>query len=129
VTTSLARVVVLVEDQDAALAFYRDALGFETLHDAEAGGLRYLHAGPPGGGAGVWLLPAGAGDRALVGRQAGDHPLLVLHVADLDATRERLAAHGVAVFRERTDGDSRSLQFRDVAGNVIVAAELAPTAG
>jgi predicted enzyme related to lactoylglutathione lyase len=93
VTTSLARVVVLVGDQDAALGFYRDALGFETLHDAEA----------------------------------GDHPLLVVHVADLDAARERLAAHGVEVFRDRTDADSRSLQFRDVAGNVIVAAELAPS--
>ncbi|MEA2269284.1 MAG: hypothetical protein QOF29_1512 [bacterium] len=124
-TTTLGRVVVLVDDQDAALAFYRDALGFETLHDAEAGGLRYLHVGPPGGGTGVWLLPAdGDGDRALVGRQAGDHPFLVLYVDDLDAARERLVRHGVELFNERQDDDSRSLQFRDVAGNVLVAAQL-----
>jgi predicted enzyme related to lactoylglutathione lyase len=122
---SLARVVVLVDDQNAALAFYRDALGFATLHDQEAGGLRYLHAGPEGGGAGVWLLPAlSPEDRALVGRQAGAHPLLVVHVGDLDAARRRLERCGTEIFDERDDPGSRSLQFRDVSGNVIVAAQL-----
>jgi predicted enzyme related to lactoylglutathione lyase len=122
---AIARVVVLVEDQDHALAFYRDALGFVTLHDEEAGGLRYLHAGPAGGGAGVWLLPVlSAEDRALVGRQAGAHPLLVVDVDDLDAARQRLVRCGVAIFNERDDPDSRSLQFRDASGNVLVAAQL-----
>jgi predicted enzyme related to lactoylglutathione lyase len=124
-SAALARVVVLVHDQDRALAFYREALGFSTLHDQDAGGLRHLHAGPAQGDAGVWLLPALSDeDRALVGRQAGAHPLLVIHVGDLDAARQRLARCGVEIFNERDDPDSRSLQFRDVSGNVLVAAQL-----
>jgi catechol 2,3-dioxygenase-like lactoylglutathione lyase family enzyme len=122
--SALARVVVLVEDQVAALSFYRDVLGFRVLHDQQARGMRLLHAGPADG-AGVWLVPAFSdGDRELVGRQAGDHPLLVLYVHDLDAARDRLARHGVRIFNEREDPDSRSLQFRDAAGNVLIAAEL-----
>jgi predicted enzyme related to lactoylglutathione lyase len=124
---ALGRVVVLVDDQERALAFYRDVLGFETLHDEHLEGLRYLHVGVPGQlGAGVWLMPpAGAEERKLVGRQAGRQPLLVLYTDDLDAVRERLTVNGVDVWAERRDQDSRSLHFRDIAGNVIVAAELA----
>jgi predicted enzyme related to lactoylglutathione lyase len=122
---AIGRVVVLVHDQDAALRFYREALGFETLHDSDAGGFRYLHVGPAGGGAGVWLMPpSGEEERALVGRQAGGQPLLVLYTDDLDAAAARLREHGVEVWAERADATGRSLHFRDVAGNVMVAAQL-----
>ena len=124
--SALGRVVVLVDDQERALAFYRDVLGFATLHDERAGDLRYLHVGLGGPhGAGLWLMaPMSADERALVGRQAGAQPLLVLYTDDLEHVRERLAAHGVDVWAEREDADSRSLHFRDVVGNVIVAAQL-----
>jgi hypothetical protein len=56
--------------------------------------------------------------------QAGGRPLLVLYTDDLDAVRRRLAEHDVDVWAERADDTGRSLHFRDVAGNVIVAAEL-----
>jgi catechol 2,3-dioxygenase-like lactoylglutathione lyase family enzyme len=119
--------VLLVEDQEKALAFYRDVLGFETLHDEEVGGLRYLHLGVPGqSSVGLWLMPPlTEEERQLVGRQAGSQPFLVLYTDDLDAVRRHLAAHDVDVWAERTDDSSRSLHFRDLAGNVIVAAELA----
>jgi predicted enzyme related to lactoylglutathione lyase len=120
----IGRVVVLVHDQDEALQFYRDVLGFETLHDSAAGGCRYLHMGPAGG-AGVWLMtPSGEQERGLVGRQAGGQPLLVLYTDDIDHAADRLRDHGVPVWAERTEADSRSLHFRDVAGNVMVAAQL-----
>jgi predicted enzyme related to lactoylglutathione lyase len=120
----IGRVVVLVHDQEEALQFYRDVLGFETLHDSEADGCRYLHMGPPGG-AGVWLMtPSREEERGLVGRQAGGQPLLVLYTDDIDQAADRLHDHGVPVWAERTDAGSRSLHFRDVAGNVIVAAQL-----
>ncbi|WP_424535624.1 VOC family protein [Sphaerisporangium viridialbum] len=38
---SLGRTVLLVDDADAALAFYREALGFAVLHDQETDGFRY----------------------------------------------------------------------------------------
>jgi predicted enzyme related to lactoylglutathione lyase len=124
----LGRVVLLVEDQEEGLAFYRDVLGFETLHDEDVSGSRYLHIGLPGQeNVGIWLMPpATDAERAVVGRQAGDQPLLVLYADDLDEVRERLTDHGVDVWAERTDDTSRSLHFRDLAGNVIVAAELFP---
>jgi catechol 2,3-dioxygenase-like lactoylglutathione lyase family enzyme len=122
----VGRVVVLVDDQDAALAFYGEVLGFETLHDEASGGLRYLHIGLPGPRpVGIWLMPAlGDDERRLVGRQAGEQPLLVLYSDDLDAVRARLAAHDVATWAERDDETGRSLHFRDVAGNVLVAVQL-----
>ncbi|MCW2941686.1 MAG: Glyoxalase-like domain protein, partial [Actinomycetia bacterium] len=45
--SGVGRVVVPVEDQEGALAFYRDILGFVVLHDSETGGYRYLHVGVP----------------------------------------------------------------------------------
>jgi predicted enzyme related to lactoylglutathione lyase len=126
VFSALGRVVLLVDDQEGALAFYHDVLGFATLHDEHVGGLRYLHVGLDGPqGTGLWLMAAmGDDERALAGRQAGAQPLLVLYTDDLEHVRERLAAHGVDVWAEREDATSRSLHFRDVVGNVIVAAQI-----
>jgi catechol 2,3-dioxygenase-like lactoylglutathione lyase family enzyme len=124
----LARVVVLVEDQDDALRFYRDVLGFHVLHDEVTGGYRYLHVGVPGQDrVGVWLMPpVSYAEQSLVGRQAGGQPLLVLYADDLDAVARRLSEHGVEVWAQRDDDTGRSLHFRDVAGNVLIAAEHAP---
>ena len=48
----------------------------------------------------------------------------MLYTDDPDAVRRRLAEDDVDVWAERADDTGRSLHFRDVAGNVIVAAEL-----
>jgi catechol 2,3-dioxygenase-like lactoylglutathione lyase family enzyme len=117
----LGRAVVRVPHQEAALAFYRDTLGFTVLHDETVEGFRYLHVGVPGQeGVGLWLMP-----------DLGEQPDLVLYTDDLDATRARLVAARVEVWAERDDHAGRSLHFRDVAGTVIVAAELpaGPVAG
>lgn len=128
--TGIGRVVVLVRDPDEALAFYRDVLGFVVLHDEDAGGYRYLHIGVPGqDGVGLWLMPAQGEDLALVGHQVGGQPLAVLYTDDLDAVRDRLVAHGIERWAERDGPDSRSFHFRDVLGNVLIAAELRGVSG
>ncbi|WP_406292894.1 VOC family protein [Embleya sp. NBC_00888] len=126
VFSGLGRMVVLVDDPDAALAFYRGVLGFRVLHDQTADGYRYLHIGVPGQEAvGLWLMTAtGDRERELVGGQCGGQPLLVLYTADLDAVREHLRGHGVRVWNEREDGDSRSLHLADLYGNVIIVAQV-----
>lgn len=124
--TTLARAVVLVHDQDEAARFYRDVLGFEVAHDSTTDGYRYLHLTVPGTETGVWLMPAAsAAERALVGRQAGDQPLLVLYTDDLDDVATRLHTHEVEVWDQRDDPGSRSLHLRDALGNALVAVQLA----
>ncbi len=36
-----------VDDHDKAIAFYRDALGFEVRNDVKAYGMRWVTIGPP----------------------------------------------------------------------------------
>jgi len=107
---AIGRMVVGVSDQDEALAFYRDVLGFVVLHDTDEEGLRYLHMGVPGQpDTGVWLMPGAA---------EHDRPLLVLFTDDLTDILESLERHGVEMWA----ASDRSLHFRDCCGNVLVAA-------
>ena len=49
------------DDPDAALAFYRDTLGFEVRMDVNYRGLRWITVGPPGQpGTSIVLHPPGA---------------------------------------------------------------------
>jgi catechol 2,3-dioxygenase-like lactoylglutathione lyase family enzyme len=106
---AIGRVVVGVSDQDEALAFYRDVLGFEVLHDSDDEGLRYLHMGLPGQpDTGLWLMPGAA---------EHDRPLLVLYADDLTALVDSLQRHDVKTWAQT----ERSLHFRDCCGNVLVA--------
>jgi catechol 2,3-dioxygenase-like lactoylglutathione lyase family enzyme len=117
--SAVGRIVAGVDDQEAALAFYRDVLGFEVLHDSDAGGFRYLHVGLAAhDGVGLWLFPRPEGERPL------ERPLIVLYTDTLDGVLERLSAAAVDVWNVRDDGASRSAHFRDVAGNVLIVAEL-----
>jgi catechol 2,3-dioxygenase-like lactoylglutathione lyase family enzyme len=123
--TGIMRTTVLVDDQQAALEWYRTVLGFEVRHDSEVDGFRYLHIGVPGQrDAGLWLTPAAGTSAQRVGHQTGGEPLLVLATDDLDRVVAHLEDHDVETWDVRDDGDSRSLHLRDVAGNVLVVAQL-----
>jgi catechol 2,3-dioxygenase-like lactoylglutathione lyase family enzyme len=78
--SALGRVVVLVDDPDTALAFYRDVLGFSVLHDQAGNGYRYLHMGVPGQEqVGLWLMPATTDrERELIGRQCAGKRIVEL---------------------------------------------------
>jgi catechol 2,3-dioxygenase-like lactoylglutathione lyase family enzyme len=119
VLSAVGRVVAPVDDQEAALAFYRDVLGFEVLHDSDAGGFRYLHVGLAGQeGVGLWLFPRPDGESVV------ERPLLVVYADALDVVVARLRAADVEVWNVRDDVASRSAHFRDPAGNVLIVAEL-----
>ena len=106
---AIGRMVFGVSDQDEALAFYRDVLGFEVLHDSDEEGFRYLHLGVPGQkDAGIWLMPGAA---------EHDRPLLVLYVDELADMVDALRRHGVDTWAQT----ETSLHFRDCCGNVLVA--------
>ncbi|MFV0285843.1 MAG: VOC family protein [Demequina sp.] len=94
----LQNVTYLVRDQDAALRFFVDALGFEVRQDQTFdGGWRRVVVGPPGGGTGL-VLAAGAAD-APVGAQAGADVAFFLETDDFAQAHARMLAHGVR-FRE-----------------------------
>jgi catechol 2,3-dioxygenase-like lactoylglutathione lyase family enzyme len=58
-TTRVLSVTVTVPDQDQALAYYRDVLGFEVRYDGEPWpGARMIEVVPPGSSVGIVLLPA-----------------------------------------------------------------------
>ena len=129
---TLGRFTLLVPDYDEALAFYHDVLGFDVLHDSIGeNGQRFLHVGRAAGGGlpgpGLWLLKPGSDvDRALVGRQAGRQPLIVLYTADCAAASSALEMRGVSVRRSpgQQAGGAAFVHFEDPFGNGIVLVEL-----
>ena len=117
-----------VDDHEAALAFYRDALGFAVLQDVSMEGARWLTVGPPAQpGLGVVLQTAGAGRPAADARSLqellakGSLSGLVLETDDVDSTFETVRATGAEVLQEPMDQPygTRDCAFRDPAGNQV----------
>lgn len=117
-------------DADAALGFYRDALGFEVRNDVGYQDMRWITVGPPGGaGASIVLHPPAVDPGITDAERATIHDLiakgafaaLTLDTDDLDGLFARLEAAGADVVQEPTDQDYgvRDCAFRDPAGNLL----------
>jgi catechol 2,3-dioxygenase-like lactoylglutathione lyase family enzyme len=121
----LERVSLIVDDYDAAIRFFVDALGFELVEDEpaltskEGRPKRWVMVRPPGGQTGVLLAQAdGDHQRAAVGEQFAGRVGLFLRVEDFDAQYERMVRAGVEfVEPPRDEPYGRVAIFRDVAGN------------
>ena len=122
-------------DPDAALAFYRDTLGFEVRNDVEYGGMHWMTVGPPDQpGTSIVLSPAGVGPgitdeerRSILEMMAkGTYAAMLLATRDLDGTFARLQASDAEVVQEPTEQPYgvRDCAFRDPAGNLIRINEL-----
>jgi catechol 2,3-dioxygenase-like lactoylglutathione lyase family enzyme len=117
-------VTVVVDEYDAAIAFFVGTLGFDLVSDAPARTgdgrrKRWVVVRPPDSATGLLLARADSEEqRAVVGRQAGGRVGFFLRVDDVDAAHARLAAAGVE-FAEppRTEPYGRVAVFLDVAGN------------
>jgi uncharacterized glyoxalase superfamily protein PhnB len=118
------------DDPDAALAFYRDVLGFEVRNDVGYAGMRWITVGPPDQpGTSIVLHPPGADPaitdderRTIVQMMAkGTYAIITLATTDLDGTFERLQAGDADVVQEpaRQPYGIRDCAFRDPAGNLI----------
>lgn len=117
-------------DPDAALAFYRDTLGFEVRKDVGYKGMRWITVGPVDQpGTAIVLHPPGASpgltddERRMINEMMakGTYAMIILETADLDGTFERLQATGAEVIHEPTDQPYgiRDCAFRDPSGNHI----------
>ena len=123
------------DDPDAAVAFYRDALGFEVRDDVEYGGMHWITVGPTDQpGTSIVLYPPAAtpgvtdDERRTIAEMMakGTFASINLATADLDGTFERLQASDAEVVQEPTDQPYgvRDCAFRDPAGNLIRIQEL-----
>jgi uncharacterized glyoxalase superfamily protein PhnB len=118
------------DDPDAALTFYRDALGFEVRDDVGYEGMRWITVGPPDQPATSIVLHPPAADpgitdeerRTIVEMMAkGTYAGINLATKDIDATFAQLQASGAEVVQEPIDQPYgvRDCAFRDPAGNMV----------
>jgi uncharacterized glyoxalase superfamily protein PhnB len=122
------------DDPDAALAFYRDTLGFEVRNDVGYRGKRWITVGPAGQpGTSILLHPPAADPgvtdderRTIAAMMAkGTYAAINLATADLDGAFERLQA-SAEVVQEPTEQPYgvRDCAVRDPAGNLVRIQEL-----
>jgi predicted enzyme related to lactoylglutathione lyase len=125
---SVRNIFLEVDDHEAALAFYRDALGFEVRQDVAMEGARWLTVGPPSQPElGIVLTTVGVGRpaedaqtlRELLAK--GSLSGLVLATDNVDETFETVRASGAEVLQEPMDMPygPRECEFRDPAGNQV----------
>ena len=118
------------DDPDAALAFYRDTLGFEVRNDVGYDGMRWITVGPANQpSTSIVLHPPGAdpgltdAERGTIAEMMakGTYATIVLATDDLDGTFARLQASGAEVIQEPIDQPYgvRDCAFRDPAGNHV----------
>jgi len=117
-------------DPQAALAFYRDSLGFEVRKDVDYGGLRWITVGPVGQpDTNIVLTPAGVtpgltdDERRTINEMMakGTYGMVILASPDLEGVFDRLQASGAEVIQEPTEQPwgVRDCAFRDPAGNHV----------
>ncbi len=122
-------------DPDAAVAFYRDALGFEVRSDVGEGAMRWITVGPAGQpGTSILLAPPAADpgvtedERRVVTEMMakGTYGWILLATRALDTTFEKVRDAGAEVVQEPTEQPYgiRDCAFRDPAGNLIRVQEL-----
>ena len=120
----IRHVVIKVDDQDKALAFYTTILGFVKKLDFP-GAIRYLTVASPEGAEGVELVlepnhfPAALASQKVL-YDAG-FPATIFTTNDIAADYKRLMSLGVK-FREqpKTMGPVTFTFFDDTCGNLIV---------
>jgi len=128
-TISIRTVHVIVDDPDAALAFYRDTLGLTVGNEVAQGGFRWITLATDGQPEIQIVLSqphAGRsqedGDTLAALLAKGELGTLNFRSDDLDATFEKVAgAPGAEVLQEPVSQPwgARDIALRDPAGNHV----------
>ena len=124
----LSRCYVAVDDPDASLVFYRDALGLELRSDVSSEGFRWITLSPPDQpDLEVVLVEPHAGrleqdgDALLALLRRGSLNGLTFRTDDLQTTFEKVRASGAEVLQEPKEqpwGVSECT-FRDPSGTML----------
>ena len=115
---------IMVDNQDKAVRFYADVLGFRKKHDIPVGEYRWITFVAPEGPDDLELAlepnanPAGKAFQTAMFTQG--IPLAAFEVTDIDEECARLKSHGVAFTLEPTrTGPVTIAVFADTCGNLI----------
>ena len=120
VVGKVGRVAVPVTDQDGAIAFYTEKLGFSVAADIDAGGYRWVEVAPPDGGTTLAIVPPPEGG------PTGIDTNVILTTDDIDEAHAELRNRGVDVDDEvsRMGGPVPPMfWFRDPEGNKLLIVE------
>jgi predicted enzyme related to lactoylglutathione lyase len=118
------------DDPEAAVAFYRDVLGFEVRNDVGYNGMHWITVGPAGQpDLNIVLYPPEASPgitdderRTVTEMMAkGTYASINLATKDLEDTFAKVQASDAEVVQEPTDHPYgvRDCAFRDPAGNMV----------
>ena len=115
---------VLVDDQDKALRFYTDVLGFEKKQDFPVGEHRWITVVSPAGPSGIELALEPIGFEFAKTFQhalfSAGIPFTAFAVDDIEAEYERLTQLGVVFQGEPPrEGPFRAAVLDDTCGNLI----------
>lgn len=111
-------VSIPVTDQNQALQFYRDVLGFELIRDhAENQQTRWVQLVPRGAETTISLV------KPFAGMEAGGVQGLVVQTHDIQSTHQELSSRGVALSEIITMMEGRFATFNDPDGNGWVLIE------
>nr|WP_246681208.1 VOC family protein [Mesorhizobium sp. B2-6-1] len=121
---------VYVDDQEKALAFYTDVLGFTKKADFSNGPFRWLTVASPDEPEGTELQLALSDNPAAKAYQQAlfkqGQPALMLFTDDIKADHERIKARGAAFAMAPTEVTGSTIaQLNDSCGNLIQITQLA----
>jgi catechol 2,3-dioxygenase-like lactoylglutathione lyase family enzyme len=123
--SKLSHFSLIVHNQDEALAFYTEKLGFviTEAHKAPDNKTWYWLTIAPTKNSAVslsLLLPQTEEDRAIIGKQSGSIPLFVLLVDDCHKAIAEFAAKGITIIKQPTNEFwGVDALIKDLYGNII----------
>ena len=120
---------VYVDDQDKALHFYTDVLGFTKKADFSQGSFRWLTVASPEDPNGTELQLALNDNPAAKAYQqaifAQNQPAVMFFTDDVKADHERIAARGAEFTMPPTDVTGSTIAIlRDTCGNLVQLTQL-----
>ena len=119
---------IYVDDQQKALDFYTDILGFKKSQDIPVGEFRWIQLASPEGGDAELSLEPNANPAAKTYQEAlfdQGIPITAFEVDDLESEFRRLSDLGVAfTTKPIRSGDVSLAIFVDTCGNLIQIYEL-----
>ena len=122
---------IFVDDQQKALDFYTNVLGFKKSQDIPVGEFRYITVASPEGGDAALSLEPNVNPAAKTYQEAlfeQGIPITAFEVDDLASEFRRLSDLGVAFTTEQTNaGDVTFAVFVDTCGNLIQIYQPAPS--